>query len=96
MTAEQLRDTTIEALNTQVKIDFKEELMCLFSAAKQGKFCYIFHNTDFSRASYQFYDYLMRGGFTFQIRKYRPSNGYTYPSSLAEIEDAYEVKVSWK
>ncbi len=95
MTAELLRDITIETLNAQVEIDFKEELMCLLSAAKQGKFYYIFHNTDFPRACYQFYDYLMRGGFIFQIRKY-PSYGYTLSCSLAEIEDADEVKVSWK
>lgn len=95
MTAEELRNTTIEVLNRQVEIDFKEELIELFSAASQGKFCYIFHNADFSRASYQFYDYLMRGGFIFQIRKY-PSYGYTLSCSLAEIEDADEVKVSWK
>ena len=95
MTAEQLKDTAIDVLNGQVEVDFKEELMYLFSAAKQGKFCYIFHNKDFSRAPYQFYDYLARGGFIFHVRKY-PSYGYTYPSSLEEIEDADEVKVSWK
>ena len=95
MTAEELRNTTIEVLDRQVEIDFKEELMELFSAASQGKFCYIFHNADFSCASYQFYDYLTRNGFTFQIRKY-PEYGYTLSCSLAEIEDADEVKVSWK
>lgn len=94
MTAEQLRDTTIEVLNAQVEIDFKEELMCLFSAAKQGKFYYIFHNADFSHTPHQFYNYLARGGFTFYIREY-PSCGYIPSCSLAEIERADEVKIIW-
>ena len=95
MTAEQLRDTAVEVLNGQVEVDFKEELMCLFSAAKQGKFCYVFYNKDFSHAPYQFYDYLARSGFIFHVRKY-PSYGYTPSCSLAEIECADEVKVIWK
>ena len=95
MTVKQLRDTAVEALNEQVEVDFKEELMSLFSAAKQGKFCYVFHNKDFSRAPYQFYKYLARGGFVFHIRKY-PSCGYILACSLEEIERAYEVKVSWE
>ena len=95
MTAAQLKDTTIEVLNGQVEVNFQKELMSLFSAAKQGKFCYVFHNKDFSCAPYQFYDYLVRGGFICLIRKY-PSYDYTYTSSVEEIEDADEVKVSWK
>lgn len=94
MTAQQLRDTTIEVLNEQVETDFKEELMCLFSAAKLGKFNYVFDNGDFTRSTDEFYSYLARGGFSFHIRKF-PNYGYTASYSLLEITDADKVKVSW-
>lgn len=93
MTAEQLRDIALEVLNGRIEIDFKEELTCLFSAAKQGKLYYIFHNADFSCEPDQFYEYLMRSGFTLRVRK---PYGYDFACSLTEIINADDVKVSWK